>query len=169
MAIRDLDFAAALPTPLHTSRGANGIDGTLATAAGEGIALDRPIAALLGDLSALHDVGGLLHAGQTGHSLTAVIVDNGGGGIFEYLAIAEHPERFERLFATPQPARFEALTAAAGGRYHRVDAAATLDAALDAALPRAGLDVVHCVIDRKGDTARHRAAWAAVAAATEAM
>lgn len=169
MAVRDLDLAAQLPPRVFTSRGTNGIDGTIATATGEAFATPGPFAALLGDLSALHDIGGLLHAATLDLPLTLVIADNGGGGIFEYLPIAAHGADFERWFLTPRPTRFDALCAAAGARYTEVADAAKLAPALAEAVARPGLDLVHVRVDRAEDTARHRAAWAAVAAATEAL
>ncbi|MEZ4432242.1 MAG: 2-succinyl-5-enolpyruvyl-6-hydroxy-3-cyclohexene-1-carboxylic-acid synthase [bacterium] len=167
MAIRDLDLADPGPARVYSSRGANGIDGTIATAAGEALATAGPLAALLGDLSALHDAGGLLHAGALDRPLTLVVADNGGGGIFEYLPIAAHAAAFERWFLTPRSTRLDALCAAAGVRYAEVTAAPALAPALAAAINRPGVDCVHVRVDRQDDTARHRAAWAAVAAATE--
>ncbi len=170
MPIRDLDGFARRERPLtvYSSRGTNGIDGTFATALGEArIGGARPLALLIGDLAALHDAGGLLFAGALRDGwaapVVAVVVDNGGGGIFEYLAVSAHPTRFEQLFLTPQPARFDALCAAAGVDYVAVDDADGLDAALTAGLAAPGITVIHARIDRTEDVARHREAWAACA------
>ncbi|MCA9538845.1 MAG: 2-succinyl-5-enolpyruvyl-6-hydroxy-3-cyclohexene-1-carboxylic-acid synthase [Myxococcales bacterium] len=138
MPVRDLDaFAPPRATPLRVfaSRGANGIDGTLSTAVGEAAAAG-PLALLTGDLAFLHDLGGLFVAAATGARLTVVLVDNGGGGIFGFLPIAAHGERFERWFATPQEADFAALCAGAGVRFQDVPSLSALPAALAEALPR---------------------------------
>lgn len=175
MPVRDVD-AFALPRRgralrVLVSRGANGIDGTIATAAGEALArAPRPMALMLGDLAAVHDAGGLLLAGQLFRRdppapLAVVVLDNGGGGIFEHLPIAAHPTQFERLFLTPQAVDLGALCAAAGVGYRAVDDRGALDAALGAALGRPGLTLIHARVDRTLDLDRHRAAWRAVAEA----
>ena len=102
--IRDLDcFSGTSDRQLRIfgNRGANGIDGTIATALGEAVASQRPTALLVGDLSLYHDLGGLAATKAYKAHLVIVVVDNGGGRIFHQLSIADHP-RFERLFLTPQ-------------------------------------------------------------------
>ncbi len=60
--------------------------------------------ALLGDLSFLHDVSGLVHLADL--PCTFVVVDNEGGGIFSFLpqATALEAAQFEQLFGTPPTA-----------------------------------------------------------------
>lgn len=165
MPIRDLDsFAAVSRRQLGvlSNRGANGIDGLISTAAGEALAAgrERPTALLCGDLAFLHDIGGLAAASQLPLRLTVVVLDNGGGGIFEYLPIAAHPSAFERRFLTPQTTGISELCAAVGARYERVLSAGALAPALRAALAHDGLAVVHVLIDRAESVARHRTLFA---------
>ncbi|WP_413440324.1 2-succinyl-5-enolpyruvyl-6-hydroxy-3-cyclohexene-1-carboxylic-acid synthase [Synechococcus sp. MIT S1220] len=83
-------------------RGASGIDGTLSLAMG--LALVRgPLVLLTGDLALLHDSNGWLHAAQRSIPLLVILIDNNGGGIFQQLPLESSPERFEQLFAMPQP------------------------------------------------------------------
>lgn len=167
MSIRDVDaFAPALPTahPVYANRGAAGIDGTVATALGLAMGRRSRVVLLCGDLALLHDVGTLIATRGRTEPLTLVVVDNGGGGIFGFLPIAEHPTAFERFFLTPPVVDFAAVAAAAGARFTRVEDLAGLREALVASARRpTGLDVIACPIDRADDIARHRAAWAAVA------
>jgi 2-succinyl-5-enolpyruvyl-6-hydroxy-3-cyclohexene-1-carboxylate synthase len=53
---------------------------------------------------------------------------------------------FERLFGTPQRVQFEALAAAAGIAYRRVEKASELDQVL--AEPAIRMELVEAVIDR---------------------
>jgi 2-succinyl-5-enolpyruvyl-6-hydroxy-3-cyclohexene-1-carboxylate synthase len=99
---------------IHANRGASGIDGNIATAAG--LAADAPTVAVVGDLTAQHDLGSLALLQR--HPLVLVVVNNGGGGIFDFLPVAGLPE-FERGWRTPQSLRFDAAAAAFGIPYWR--------------------------------------------------
>jgi len=108
MPIRDLDAAMAPVRPqlrVLANRGANGIDGVIATAAGAAMA--RPshrVVVLIGDVATVHDLGGLAAAARHQvKNLTVVVVDNNAGGIFSFLPVvsAIDPETFTELFATP--------------------------------------------------------------------
>ncbi len=91
------------PRPLFSFRGASGIDGTLSIACGLAEALGE-LVLVCGDLALLHDSAGWLWGQQLGGRLSVVLIDNGGGGIFEQLPIrAGSAFDFERLFAMPQP------------------------------------------------------------------
>lgn len=143
--VRDLDLAVddLTDTAVLANRGVAGIDGTISTALGVALASpERRTVAVLGDLTFLHDSNGLLLGpGEPRPSVTLVLVDNGGGGIF---ATLEHgdadPATLERVFTTPVQVDFAALCAATGTAYVRVDDAAALAEALE---PADGLRVVH--------------------------
>jgi 2-succinyl-5-enolpyruvyl-6-hydroxy-3-cyclohexene-1-carboxylate synthase len=83
--IREWDLAAprtASERTIFANRGVNGIDGLVSTALGLADA-GRPLAAVLGDLSALYDLGGLWPVpALAGADITLAVVNNGGGQIF---------------------------------------------------------------------------------------
>ncbi len=86
--------------PIHAFRGASGIDGTLSLACG--VAEVAGAAALLsGDLALLHDSNGWLWHRQLRGRLTVVLIDNGGGGIFEQLPIRHQPAAAQPAGAQP--------------------------------------------------------------------
>ncbi len=110
MPVRDVNqFAARNPNHVHVAcnRGASGIDGTIATAAGFSRGLNRPVSVLLGDLTALHDLNSLAMLADPRNRVIVVVVNNHGGGIFHFLPMAERSEDFERFFATPHEWRFQ--------------------------------------------------------------
>ncbi len=72
-----------------SQRGASGIDGVISSAAGSAHALGRPTTLLLGDVSFLHDLGGLWAARKLGVPFVIVVLNNDGGRIFEQLPLAE--------------------------------------------------------------------------------
>jgi 2-succinyl-5-enolpyruvyl-6-hydroxy-3-cyclohexene-1-carboxylate synthase len=93
------------------NRGANGIDGVVSSAAGAALAAGAPVWLLTGELALLHDVGGLLAARRAGAELHVVCLDNGGGGIFDFLPVAAHadPALYEEHIATPAGVEVEAI------------------------------------------------------------
>jgi 2-succinyl-5-enolpyruvyl-6-hydroxy-3-cyclohexene-1-carboxylate synthase len=171
LAIRDLDWfwpAGAPPVRVLANRGANGIDGFVSSTLGAAAGLPGPTVGLCGDLSFLHDIGGLLAARR--HRLRAVflVLDNDGGGIFEHLPIAAFPEHLDELFVTPHGLDLGPLVEACGVRFLRVERLALLAPALTEALRAAGTTVLALSIDRARSLAAHRRAWARAADAVEA-
>lgn len=122
--------------PIHGFRGASGIDGTLSIACGLAEALGQ-LLLVSGDLALLHDANGWLWSRQLRGRLTVVLIENGGGGIFEQLPIRPEPPAlldFDRLFAMPQPLDQLALAALHGVPGRRLQGRAELPAALAWAL-----------------------------------
>ena len=154
MPIRDLEwFGGSLEGwgPVVANRGANGIDGVTSTAIGAAIASRRPTVALIGDLAFLHDVSSLVEQLPAGTSMTAVVVDNGGGGIFSFLpqATLVDNDAFEEAFGTPRPVDLVALATAMGHHGEEVQGLDDLDAALERGTSRDGISVVRCVMDTR--------------------
>ncbi|MBG6218482.1 2-succinyl-5-enolpyruvyl-6-hydroxy-3-cyclohexene-1-carboxylate synthase [Arthrobacter sp. CAN_A6] len=139
--IRDLDLVAPTdwhPLDVFANRGLAGIDGTISTATGVALARGIPTRLLVGDLTFLHDVGGLLiGAGEPQPDLQIVVLNDGGGGIFGLLehgaetTTARYGAAVERLFGTPQTVDLAAVAAAYGLRYERVPSLEGLDAAME--------------------------------------
>jgi 2-succinyl-5-enolpyruvyl-6-hydroxy-3-cyclohexene-1-carboxylate synthase len=172
MPIRDLEWYAAPRRGVRVlaNRGANGIDGIVSTALGVALAdPSRPTAVLTGDLAFLYDAGALLGAGRLGVSLTAIVVDNDGGGIFSFLpqASAVPCETFERLWGTPHGLDVAAVAGAYGVRVDRVEDAARLGPAITAAVAAGGVRLVLVRTERPGNVAVHDEVHRAVAEAVE--
>lgn len=97
--IRDIEGFAVARSGVETfaNRGLAGIDGNISTALG--IASQRKeTVAVLGDLSFLHDITGLIHDEKI--NLKIIVIDNNGGGIFSTLA-HRGVAGFESIFGTP--------------------------------------------------------------------
>ncbi|MDP4681459.1 MAG: 2-succinyl-5-enolpyruvyl-6-hydroxy-3-cyclohexene-1-carboxylic-acid synthase [Cyanobium sp. MAG_255] len=143
--------------PVYGFRGASGIDGTLSIACGVAEAHGQAVL-LTGDLALLHDSHGWLWQRQLKGRLTVILINNGGGGIFEQLPIRTTPEQaldFERLFAMPQQLDHLALAAAHGVPGRRVQQLAGLPAQLDWALQQP-LALLELVSDRRADALRRQ-------------
>jgi 2-succinyl-5-enolpyruvyl-6-hydroxy-3-cyclohexene-1-carboxylate synthase len=120
MPVRDLDTyatAGGAPVPIAANRGASGIDGTVATAAGFARGLGRPVTLLIGDLALLHDLNSLAMLRDV--PVVVIVLNNDGGGIFSFLPVAKHEEFFEPYFGTPQGVGFEPAAEMFGLQYER--------------------------------------------------
>jgi 2-succinyl-5-enolpyruvyl-6-hydroxy-3-cyclohexene-1-carboxylate synthase len=110
--IRDIEGFAVARSGVETfaNRGLAGIDGNISTALG--IASQRKeTIAVLGDLSFLHDITGLIHDEQI--NLKIIVIDNNGGGIFSTLA-HRGVAGFESIFGTPHNLDLMKIAAAFG-------------------------------------------------------
>lgn len=156
MPVRDVEAffpSTAKPLRFLANRGANGIDGTVSSAAGAALATGRPAFLLTGELALLHDIGGLLAARRAGAELTVVCANNGGGGIFDFLPVAQHadPAPYEEHIATPSGIDL-ARVAALAEMDHRV--ASTPAEVREAAASPA---LVEVRTDRAASVREHRA------------
>ena len=168
--IRDVDLVASgnwHPLDVYANRGLAGIDGTISTASGIALSNGIPTRLLLGDLTFLHDAGGLLLGdGETEPDLQLVVLNDAGGGIFTTLEHGELGEReeyrdvVERFFGTPHRADLAALAAGYGVRHQAAGTAEELEAALQA--PVQGRSVIEVKVERSGLRALHRRVQAAV-------
>ncbi len=83
-------------------RGASGIDGTLSLAMGLSIS-QGPTLLVTGDLALLHDINGWLFSTQLTPPLVVLLIDNGGGGIFQQLDLdGSTSKNHDILFRMPQ-------------------------------------------------------------------
>jgi 2-succinyl-5-enolpyruvyl-6-hydroxy-3-cyclohexene-1-carboxylate synthase len=172
MPARDLEYFAPVrpdgPQVL-ANRGANGIDGTLSTALGVAHG-GRPTVLLTGDLALLHDTNGFLVAAKLRGSLTVVVINNQGGGIFGHLPIARDNPDFEAYWATPQTVDFVRLCAAYGVAYHTAGHPDELRGLLQTTVGLPGLRVIEVRTERSSDVAtRQRLLQAAAQAAGETL
>ena len=131
---------------LLANRGLAGIDGTTSTAMGLALALGRPVSVLLGDVTFLHDAGGLLIGPEERTpDVRFVVVNDGGGTIFNNLEHAKAPaEVVRRVFTTPHGVDLSALAKAYGARHVRVSSTEELAAIL--AEPFTGIEVVEALV-----------------------
>jgi 2-succinyl-5-enolpyruvyl-6-hydroxy-3-cyclohexene-1-carboxylate synthase len=167
MPVRDIEWFGVphQRATVMANRGANGIDGTIATAIGIAAAGAGPVHVLVGDVALLHDSSSLTALRHRGLDVRIVVVDNDGGGIFSFLPQAGllPPERFERLFGTPHGTDVVALAAAHG---LPAGTAASADE-LRGWLHRPGPWLVRVTTQREANVAAHAGLHAAVIAAIQ--
>ncbi len=165
MPVRDVEsFWPAGPDRVRflSNRGANGIDGTLASASGAARATGRPVLVLTGELALLHDLGGLLAARRAGIAMTVLCVDNGGGAIFDFLPVAASADAraYETHVTTPSGVDLRAVAALAGMQHRKAASAAEVRVAI-----AAGPGLIEVRTDRSLNVQVHRDIFARAHAA----
>ncbi|WP_019819026.1 2-succinyl-5-enolpyruvyl-6-hydroxy-3-cyclohexene-1-carboxylic-acid synthase [Saccharomonospora saliphila] len=150
---------------VHRNRGVAGIDGTVSTAIGAATVHAGPSYALVGDLTFLHDINGLLTgSAEDRPDLTVVVLNDDGGGIFSLLeqGAPEHGAGFERVFGTPHGADLGALCAGYRVPYSLVH---TREELREALRPAPGLRVIEVRVPRGSHRDLHARLRSAVARA----
>jgi 2-succinyl-5-enolpyruvyl-6-hydroxy-3-cyclohexene-1-carboxylate synthase len=160
MPVRDVEWFSSRREGLTvlSNRGANGIDGVVSTAVG--VALSGvPTVLLIGDVSFLHDINGLLGLDARGVDLCIVVIDNDGGGIFSFLpqASALEPTQFEQLFGTPHGVDLAMLAHAHGLPVLEATDDLTVGLAVEASMATGGVHVVLARSNRSENVAVHDA------------
>jgi 2-succinyl-5-enolpyruvyl-6-hydroxy-3-cyclohexene-1-carboxylate synthase len=135
------------------NRGANGIDGLVSSGIGAAHASGRPTTVITGDLGLLHDLGALATVSAVSTPVRILVIDNGGGGIFDFLPQAEALEReeFEQLLGTPRPIDLAAAAATFGLAHRRVERLTELEAAL-----AQGTGLIEVPVEREANVDLHR-------------
>ena len=159
MPVRDMDSFGCPrldePPAVAANRGASGVDGAIATAAGFARGLGRPTTLLVGDMAFLHDLNSLGLARDLRTPLVVVILNNDGGGIFSFLPIAGFPDVFERYFAAPHGMTFEHAAALFGAAYARPSTTDEFTAAYDEARRRPAATLIEVRTRREENRGLH--------------
>lgn len=161
MPIRDTDTflgKTSKSIKLFANRGTNGIDGVVSTALGIQAARKRPTYLLIGDLSFLHDVNGLIATRFMETDLTIIIMNNDGGGIFSYLPQASIETHFEDLFGTPTGLTFEHIAAMYDAQYEAIHTLETFKEALNKPKDKP-IRIFEVFTDRTENVVAHRKLW----------
>ncbi len=136
-----------------SQRGANGIDGLISGAAGAAEASGKPTTLVLGDLSFVHDLGGLWCCQALATPFVVVVLDNAGGRIFEQLPIQRSmgmtPEKLQSWVLSHE-LRLEKAGEIFGLHTERVSEAAALEAALGRAHAHAGPSLIVVAVAPSG-------------------
>ena len=147
MPIRDAEmFGRKDRARVFSSRGASGIDGNIASAAGTAIGLHEPVTLVTGDLALLHDLNSLGILKNSKYPVTVIVLNNRGGTIFTFLDIYQSQrEIFDRFFAAEHEMSFSHAAAQFSLEYSMVE---TLDELKNAVIRHKGS---HSLIEVKSN------------------
>lgn len=155
MPIRDMDnyFVPQNPVRAYANRGANGIDGTVSSAFGMAMSAN-PAYLLTGDLTLFHDMNGLMLSKQANLSLTIIVINNNGGGIFSFLPQATAKAYFEPMFGTPLNLSIQKIAMLYDASYVLVEDETTL--AMHVKNSVSGLKIIEVKSDRNKNVVAHK-------------
>lgn len=151
-------------------RGAAGIDGSNSQAIGVALAVQARepellraprTVALVGDVTFLHDIGGLLIPENSirPENLTIVVANDDGGGIFETLEVGatEYKPSFEQAFGTSHGVDLSELCRGYGADYVKVETLDDLLTALEQTTDDAGFTIIEARCSRQHRRVMHEA------------
>jgi 2-succinyl-5-enolpyruvyl-6-hydroxy-3-cyclohexene-1-carboxylate synthase len=172
MPIRDMDMYGAIAGPhvrIVANRGASGIDGTIATATGLANGSHSPVVAVVGDVAALHDLNSFALMSKAAAPVVAVIINNDGGGIFNFLPIAQFDDVFEPYFATPHGLHFAGAAQLFDLNYHVPKTPQELADVLEEAQTLGRSAIIEVQIKRTHNVSAHQSLQHAIVAAIDAV
>jgi len=121
MPVRDMELygqSTGKEIFIGTNRGVSGIDGIISTAIGFSSGYGKICTLLTGDIAFLHDLNALATINSIKTSLIIVLINNNGGGIFDFLPISKSRDIFEDYFATPHNLNFKGIAETFKINYH---------------------------------------------------
>ena len=159
MSIREMDMFAEkghFHGQVYANRGASGIDGLLATAAGISYGGDQPITVLVGDLAFLHDLSSLAFIRNAPHPMVLVVINNNGGGIFEFLPVKQEDDVFETFFGTPHNLHLDSAAKMFEIEYDRPDNMEAFARSYAVALKKSTSTLIEVITDRSTNLQFHQ-------------
>lgn len=141
-------------TTVYCNRGTNGIEGTISTAFGVSASENKTVL-LTGDLSFHHDLNGILLGNMNDLSLLIILVNNGGGGIFEYLPQRQLP-CFEKIFKTNPNSSYSGLEELYGLTYKKATDWTSFENNLEKLLPKSGIRLLEVIVDSEISVKLHQ-------------
>jgi len=109
---------------IFSNRGASGIDGNISTSIGISLC-SKSIHnyLILGDQAFMHDIGSLKILKELDINLNIIVINNAGGGIFDYLPILNNDNKvnYKKLIRNDHNQTFKKITEAYGINYKKIE------------------------------------------------
>ncbi|ATW42539.1 2-succinyl-5-enolpyruvyl-6-hydroxy-3-cyclohexene-1-carboxylic-acid synthase [Glaesserella parasuis] len=151
--VRLVDALCKLPEgyPIYTNRGASGIDGLIATLAGIAKGSGQPTVAVIGDISALHDLNSVSLLRQISQPTILFVINNNGGAIFDMLPVDQKAK--DKFYRLSHNLEFSQIATMFGLEYLRPYTWADLGTKLKQAYTRRGVTIVEIKVnDQEGSS-----------------
>lgn len=142
---RDYDYISGLlkgERQMYHNRGASGIDGIIASAAGIAAGSASRTFLIIGDVSFFYDLTSLNIIRQQKLNLTIILLNNGGGKIFDMLPVRRFPEMLSQYYHTPAGVNYRKLISAFDIQYENAKSVGELREFLGRSFT--GCNVIEC-------------------------
>ncbi len=154
MPIRDMELYAVEKNSLvvvGSNRGVSGIDGIISSAAGFAKGIQKTTTLLIGDIAFIHDINALSSLSKVDLPLIIVLINNKGGGIFNFLPIAKDKELCKDFFIMPHNYNFCGVCKTFEIDYYKVETKQDFITTYANAIKKNRLSVIECVTNQEID------------------
>ncbi len=154
MPIRDMELYSVEKKSLvqtGSNRGVSGIDGIISTSAGYAKGINKTTTLLIGDIAFIHDINALSSLSKTQIPLIIVLINNKGGGIFNFLPISEHKDICKEFFITPHNYDFCGACKTFQIPYHKANSKQEFTEIYKESIKKEKLTVIECVTEQQID------------------
>lgn len=165
MPIRDINYFACknnFKGEILVNRGASGIDGIISTACGAFLDNDRPGVLIIGDLAFLHDTNGLMLIKKLSKPMLIILINNNGGGIFQFMSVKNHKSIFDPYVLSPHSTSIEYLCMAHDIKHVKVLDHLEFDDTIKNFFAKKNHLVIEVIIDREENFRLHEQCFLAI-------
>jgi 2-succinyl-5-enolpyruvyl-6-hydroxy-3-cyclohexene-1-carboxylate synthase len=129
---------------IHINRGLNGIDGLIAMGLGVAKASRLKTLIVVGDVAFVHDVGSLASVSSAGINALIIVINNGGGSIFDSIPKNGLSRCFKKHFSTKPNEEIFASEFIFGVKLTRVDTLESFRKACLESMKTPGIQILDC-------------------------
>ena len=143
-------MSRSIPHAEFCNRGVSGIEGSTSTAVGGALVANRADTWLLtGDMSLMHDLGGLYAAQSLDANIKILVVNNQGGGIFRFIKSSRHLEIREEMLCVSNSGNYSVkdVAEAFGFDYYPVSDLKELKRAMTEIKEKRGSSMIEIAVD----------------------
>lgn len=151
MPVRDMDLyrsPGAKDVICAANRGVSGIDGIVSTACGMAAGANKLTTVIVGDMAFMYDINALALAGAIDVPVIIVLINNHGGGIFDFMPIAEHADICGKYFTAEHDFDFKGVCETFKIRYYKAQTKSDLSESYSNALKEGQPALIEVFTDR---------------------
>ncbi len=141
---------------IFSNRGVSGIDGIIASSIGVAEGGNKPVVALIGDLAFLHDLNSLVLAKNLALPIIFIVLNNSGGGLFQFLPIAKQTKFTDTFVATKHSLKIEPFAKAFDIPYSNPTSLTDYQTTLTIALETPQLQIIEVITNAEENFLFHQ-------------
>ena len=151
MPVRDMDLyrsPGVKDIVCAANRGVSGIDGIVSTACGMATGANKLTTVIVGDMAFMYDINALALVKAIDVPVIIVLINNHGGGIFDFMPIAEHADICGKYFTAEHDFDFKGVCETFKIRYYKAQTKSDLSRSYGDALKEGQPALIEVFTDR---------------------